>query len=170
MINNITIVGIGYVGLSLSVLLSQKYKVNIHDKDHSKIDLINNKISPISDDLIQDFLTNKNLKITASSCLEKSIKHAELIILALPTNFDLANNSFDTSIIENVVSIINDSDNSAPILIKSTVPIGFTEKLNAKVKNRIIFSPEFLREGMALYDNLHPSRIIVGDNGELEYK
>ena len=167
MINNITIVGIGYVGLSLSVLLSQKYKVNIHDKDHSKIDLINNKISPISDDLIQDFLTNKNLKITASSCLEKSIKQAELIILALPTNFDLANNSFDTSIIENVVSIINDSDNSAPILIKSTVPIGFTEKLNAKVKNRIIFSPEFLREGMALYDNLHPSRIIVGDNGEL---
>lgn len=167
MINNITIVGAGYVGLSLSVLLSQKYKVNIHDIDHSKIDLINNKISPISDDLIQDFLANKNVKITASSCLEKSIKQADLIILALPTNFDLANNSFDTGIIESVVSIINDSENSAPILIKSTVPIGFTEKLNAKVSNRIIFSPEFLREGMALYDNLYPSRIIVGDNGEL---
>ena len=167
MIKNITIVGAGYVGLSLCVLLGEKYNVNVNDIDQSKVDLINNKISPISDDLINDFLKNKNLKITASSCIEKSIKEAELIILALPTNFDSANNSFDTSIIENVVSIINESENSAPIVIKSTVPIGFTEKLNSKVVNKIVFSPEFLREGMALFDNLYPSRIIVGDKEEL---
>ena len=168
MIKNIVIIGAGYVGTSLSVLLSQSYQVTVVDNNESKLDLINRNISPISDQLIQDFFNKKKLNLKTSSSIESAIKNSDLIILSLPTNYNSSDNYFDTSILEEVICRIFKSGLRIPILIKSTVPIGFTEKMIQKYKGqKIIFSPEFLREGKALHDNLNPSRIVIGEKSEL---
>jgi len=168
LIKNIVTIGAGYVGTSLSVLLSQSYQVTVVDNNESKLDLINRNISPISDQLIQDFFNKKKLNLKTSSSIESAIKNSDLIILSLPTNYNSSDNYFDTSILEEVICRIFKSGLRIPILIKSTVPIGFTEKMIQKYKGqKIIFSPEFLREGKALHDNLNPSRIVIGEKSEL---
>jgi len=167
MIQNIVIIGAGFVGTSLAVLLSQDFQVTIIDIDKNKLDLIAAKKSPISDPLIQEFLNKEDLNLITSLNINDSIKLADLIILSLPTNYDPEANYFDTSIIENVLSQIFALKINIPILIKSTVPIGFTQRMSETYKKaNIIFSPEFLREGKALYDNLYPSRIVIGDKGK----
>ncbi len=172
MIKNILIIGAGYVGTSISVLLGQTYKVTILDKDKTKLDLINAKKSPIKDKLIQDFLDNKSLNLETCSNIEDSIKkNPDLIILCLPTNYNYEKNYFDTKVVEDVIQEIYTNNSNSPILIKSTLPIGFTYEISKKYHDKkIIFSPEFLREGNALYDNLYPSRIIIGENGEFGKK
>ena len=165
---NALVIGAGYVGTSLAVLLSQKIDVLVIDKDNTRVDKLNNKSSPIKDPLIDSFFNDKDLDITAKSIIDKSIKDCDFAILALPTNYNVDTNYFDTSIIENVISEILSINNEIPILIKSTVPIGFTKRMqDIYNNNNIIFSPEFLREGNALHDNLYPSRIVIGDTGEL---
>ena len=171
MIKKISIIGAGYVGYSLAVLLSQKKEVTLFDTNKAKLKIINNQRSPIQDDRIENFLKNKKLNLKTAQNLIKSIANADLIILALPTNFNAEHNCFDTSILEETISSIALSNISVPILIKSTVPIGFTEKMKSSYPQiAIIFSPEFLREGDALGDNLWPQRIIVGDQGKLGSK
>jgi UDPglucose 6-dehydrogenase len=166
--NKITIIGAGYVGFSLAVLLSQKKTVVVHDIDENKLEKINNKISPLSDNDIQNYLDNKNLDIKTSNNLIDSLNGSELIIIALPTNFDTKTNSFNTKIISNVISDIDSVSDNKVVVIKSTVPVGFTDKVSKEnVNNTIIFSPEFLREGSSLHDNLYPQRIIIGDQGAL---
>lgn len=166
--NKITIVGGGYVGTSLAVLLSSTHNVLLVDNDEDKIKIFKNGQSPIGDNLIQDFLSSKNLNLTFSSNVSDDIDNTDLIILALPTNYDEVKDYFDTSVIESVIQKICNSNYKGPILIKSTVPIGFTNKMSNQFPSlNIIFSPEFLREGKALEDNLRPSRIIVGSDGEL---
>ncbi|MDC3359876.1 nucleotide sugar dehydrogenase [Gammaproteobacteria bacterium] len=168
MFNKITIIGAGYVGFSLAVLLSQKKTVVVHDIDENKLEKINNKISPLSDNDIQNYLDNKNLDIKTSNNLIDSLNGSELIIIALPTNFDTKTNSFNTKIISNVITDIDSVTDNKIVVIKSTVPIGFTNKVSKEnVNNTIIFSPEFLREGSSLHDNLYPQRIIIGDQGAL---
>ena len=165
--NNITIVGLGYVGLSLATLLSRQNKVIALDVDENKINLVNNKISPIVDDDIQDFLSNKDLDLYATSNPKKAFKDSQYIILAVPTSYDEDLNSFDTKILESVIYDAIKINPNATIVIKSTIPVGFTMSISLKAKSKnIIFSPEFLREGKALYDNLYPSRIIIGSDGE----
>ena len=158
------VVGSGYVGLSIAVLLSQKYEVNILEIDEIKVNQINQNISPINDQLIQGFLNDKSLNLTASLEKDKSYKDAEYIIVATPTNYDSKSGKFDTSSVENVISDIVKYNKDATIVIKSTIPVGFTDTLKNKFQKReIFFSPEFLRETKALHDNLYPSRIIIGD-------
>ena len=162
------VVGAGYVGSSLAILLSQDIDVLLVDTNESKVDKINNKNSPISDNLINEFLKDKSLNINAQEQIDDSISSCDIAILALPTDYNAETNYFDTSIIENVLSKIIDLKSSIPIVIKSTVPIGFTKKLKKKYpSSNIIFSPEFLREGYALHDNIYPSRIVIGDRGEI---
>lgn len=157
------IFGAGYVGTSLSILLSQKFQVTLIDIDSKKINKLKLNISPIEDSLIQKFLDNKDLNIIYSTKFEDFIADTDLVILALPTNFIDKKNSFDTNILEDVISKVYEYSDDIPMLIKSTVPIGFTSNIQNKYKNiKIFFSPEFLREGMALEDNLKPSRIIIG--------
>ena len=164
----ITVVGSGYVGMSLSVLLSQLNHVTVLDIDQSRIDKINNKISTIEDKDIQHYLDSKNLKIRATLDNNLAYDGAKFIIIATPTNFDENTKKFDTSNVDQVVRDALCSSEDALIVIKSTVPVGYTEKLQKKYKTpRIVFSPEFLREGKALYDNLHPSRIIIGGSCDL---
>ena len=164
MINKITIIGAGYVGFSLAVLLSQSKEVVIHDTDFSKLKKIDEKLSPIEDSKIDEFFRTKKLDLKTCNNLIKSIDLSDLVILALPTNFIEEIGSFDTSIIESVASQILTANPDLPIVIKSTVPIGFTKKISSNFLNSsIIFSPEFLREGMAIEDNLNPQRIIVGN-------
>lgn len=159
----IAIAGTGYVGLSLAVLLSQKYEVKAVDIVKNKVDLINNKISPIKDDYIEKFLKEKKLLLEATIDAEEAYKDADYIIVATPTNYDPLKNYFDTSSVESAISCARHVNKSGYIVIKSTVPVGYTKKLRLKLKdNKIIFSPEFLRESKALYDNLYPSRILVG--------
>ncbi len=166
-----TIVGAGYVGTSMGVLLSQHNTVTIYDTDENKVNKINKKISPIVDKKISHFLANKNLTINATSQKKVAYLDADLIIIATPTNYDNNLNSFDTSSIDDVVSDIFDNNKEATIVIKSTVPIGYTEKLNKEFSTtNIFFSPEFLREGMALEDNLNPSRIIIGTSESIGSK
>ncbi len=164
---NITVSGIGYVGLANAVLLAQHNKVTAIDISKEKIDLLNNKKSVIVDKEIEDFLATKKLDLTATLDAESAYKSAQYIIIATPTNYDEVKNYFDTSSVESVISIVEKVNPKAVIVIKSTVPVGFTQKMRTEHPScTIIFSPEFLREGRALYDNLYPSRIIVGDTTE----
>lgn len=160
----ISVVGTGYVGLSMAVLLSQYNEVIALDIDEKKINKINNKISPIKDKEIEVYLKEKHLKLEATIDKEKAYSKSELIIIATPTNYDSVSNSFDTSSVDTVIEDILKCNSNATIIIKSTIPLGFTHSLRKKYNYKnIIFSPEFLREGSALKDNLYPSRIIIGD-------
>ncbi len=160
---NITVVGTGYVGLSMAVLLSQKNTVTAVDVIQEKVDMINRGISPISDTEIEHFLATKKLSLTATMDAAAAYKNADYIIIATPTNYDSQCNYFDTSTVEMVIRQAVAVNPEAVVVIKSTVPVGFTEKMRRQYNGgNILFSPEFLREGKALYDNLYPSRIIVG--------
>ncbi len=163
----ISIVGAGYVGLSLAVLIAQKFRVNLIDIDEKKISLINSKKSPIKDRDIEKFLTKKKLNLIALSESKKAFTNSQFLIVATPTNYDPIKGTFDTSSVEEVISSAIKINPDIYIIIKSTIPLGFTDSMRAKLNsNKICFSPEFLREGSALYDNLYPSRIIVGDFSE----
>jgi len=159
----IAVAGTGYVGLSLAVLLSQNNSVKAVDIIPEKVEMINNKISPIKDKEIEDFLKTKTLDLTATLDAEDAYKDAELIIIATPTNYDPEINFFDTSSVEAVIEKVKEVNPKAYIVIKSTIPVGFTQSAAEKLQfSNLLFSPEFLREGKALYDNLYPSRVIVG--------
>lgn len=163
----IIVVGTGYVGLSNAILLAQHNTVVALDVIKSKIDNINNRISPIDDILIKEFLADKPLNLSATIGYEGVYKECDYVIIATPTNYDANKNSFDTSTVENVIANVLSENRKTTIIIKSTVPVGFTEAIRIKFNyEAIIFSPEFLREGMALHDNLYPSRIIIGAKTE----
>lgn len=163
----IVVVGIGYVGLSNAILLAQKNEVHAVDIVKEKVNLINAKKSPIIDREIQEYLLNKDLNLLAVENGLSLYEDADFVIISTPTNYDEKKNYFDTSSVESVIEDVLEYSNKATIVIKSTIPVGYTEKISKKYNtNRIIFSPEFLREGHALYDNLYPSRIIVGTPGE----
>ncbi len=160
----ITVVGIGYVGLANAILLSQNHSVSLIDIVSDKVDLINKRKSPIQDSYITEYLESIKLDLHATLDQKIAYKDAELIIIATPTDYDPATNFFNTKSIENTINSIIKINKTALILIKSTVPVGYTNSLRSKFKKaHIIFSPEFLREGQALYDCLYPSRIIIGD-------
>lgn len=160
---NISVAGTGYVGLSLSVLLAQHNHVVAVDIVPEKVEMINNKKSPIQDDYIEKYLAEKELDLVATLDAESAYKNAELVIVAAPTNYDPVKNYFDTSAVESVIETVIRCNPEAVIVIKSTIPVGFTEGIRKKTDSEnILFSPEFLRESKALYDNLYPSRIIVG--------
>lgn len=159
----IAVAGTGYVGLSMSILLAQNNEVTAVDVIPAKVELINNGKSPIIDKDIEEYLANKKLNLTATLDAENAYKKAKIVIVATPTNYDEKKNSFDTSTVESVIQQVISANPDAVIIIKSTVPVGFTESVREKFCcDNILFSPEFLREGKALYDNLYPSRIVVG--------
>jgi len=163
----ITVAGTGYVGLSIATLLAQHNEVVAIDIIEEKVDLINKGISPIKDAEIEDFLQNKQLHLHATTDAKTAYENAEYIVVAAPTNYDDETNQFDTRAVEAVISLAMKYNENATIVIKSTIPVGYTKHVNEMFNtDRIIFSPEFLREGKALYDNLYPSRIVVGENSE----
>lgn len=166
----IAVAGTGYVGMSIAVLLAQHNKVVAVDIVEEKVKLINKKKSPIQDDYIEDYLKNRKLDLEATLDAKYAYKDADYVVVAAPTNYDPQRNYFDTSAVETVIDLVMKYNPKAYIIIKSTIPVGYTEKIRKEKKNkRILFSPEFLRESKALYDNLYPSRIIVGcdlDNKE----
>ena len=159
----IAVAGTGYVGLSIATLLSQHHQVTAVDIISEKVELINNKKSPIQDDYIEKYLEEKNLNLTATLDAEEAYKDADFVVIAAPTNYDSKKNFFDTSAVEAVIKLVIEYNPDAIMVIKSTIPVGYTASIREKFHcDNIIFSPEFLRESKALYDNLYPSRIIVG--------
>lgn len=165
----IAVAGTGYVGLSLAVLLAQHNQVTAVDIIPEKVNLINNGKSPIQDDYIEKYLEEKQLNLTATLKAEEAYRNADFVIIAAPTNYDSKKNYFDTSAVETVIKLVIDTNPNAIMVIKSTIPVGYTKKIREKMGSKnILFSPEFLRESKALYDNLYPSRIIVGTDLEDE--
>lgn len=165
----IAVAGTGYVGLSLATLLAQHNEVKAVDIIPEKVELINNKKSPIQDDYIEKYLAEKDLNLVATLDAEMAYKDAEFVIIAAPTNYDSKKNFFDTSAVETVIKLVMQYNHNAIMVIKSTIPVGYTKSIREKTGSKnIIFSPEFLRESKALYDNLYPSRIIVGTDLEDE--
>ena len=159
---NIAVVGTGYVGSSISCLLGQKHNVILIDNDKSKVEMLNKGISPIEDNLIEEFFKTRKTKIKASYQLSQCMNKTDYYILCLPTNYDSKLNHFDTSVLDDVINQICSIEKKANIIIKSTIPVGYTESIAEKYKqHNILFSPEFLREGSALEDNISPDRIIV---------
>lgn len=166
---NIAVAGTGYVGLSLAVLLAQHNKVTAVDIIPEKVEMINKKQSPIQDDYIEKYLAKKELNLTATLDGAAAYKEAEYVIIAAPTNYDSKENYFDTSAVEAVIELVIKSNPDAIMVIKSTIPVGYTKSVREKYQTKnILFSPEFLRESKALYDNLYPSRIIVGTDEDDE--
>lgn len=160
---NIAVAGTGYVGLSMATLLAQHNHVTAVDIVPERVDLINNKKSTIQDDYIEEYLANKPLDLTATLDAESAYRDADFVVIAAPTNYDTKKNFFDTSAVESVIAQVMEYNPDAIMVIKSTIPVGFTEHIREKTGSRnIMFSPEFLRESQALYDNLYPSRIVVG--------
>lgn len=160
---NIAVAGTGYVGLSLATLLSQHNHVMAVDIIPEKVDMVNHRKSPIQDEYIEKYLAEKDLDLTATMDAEAAYRDAEIVIIATPTNYDSRRNFFDTSSVEAVIKLVMKYNPHAIMVIKSTIPVGYTEEIRKKLGTKnIIFSPEFLRESKALYDNLYPSRIIVG--------
>ena len=159
----IAVAGTGYVGLSLGVLLSQHHQVVAVDIVQAKVDMINNKKSPIQDDYIEKYLAEKDLNLTATLDAKAAYSDADFVVIAAPTNYDSHTQHFDTSAVEAVIKLVMEYNPDAIMVIKSTIPVGYTASVREKFGSKnIIFSPEFLRESKALYDNLYPSRIIVG--------
>lgn len=167
----IAVAGTGYVGLSIATLLSQHHKVTAVDIIPEKVELINNKKSPIQDEYIEKYLAEKELDLTATLDAKEAYSDADFVVIAAPTNYDSKKNFFDTSAVEAVIKLVIEYNPEATMVIKSTIPVGYTASVREKFHcDNIIFSPEFLRESKALYDNLYPSRIIVGtdvDNARL---
>lgn len=163
----ITVAGTGYVGLSNAILLSQNNDVIAFDISADKVKMINSRKSPISDTEIEDYLSKKSLRLKATTNQQEAYIEADYVIVSTPTNYDSQKNYFDTSSVEAVISDVLSVNSEAVIIIKSTVPVGYTESVKTKFQtDRIIFSPEFLREGKALYDNLYPSRIVIGEKSD----
>ena len=165
----IAVAGMGYVGLSISVLLAQHEKVFAVDIVPSKVDMVNQRKSPIQDEYIEKYLAGKNLDLTATLDAKKAYSAADFVVIAAPTNYDSSTQHFDTSAVESVIDLVIKYNPNAIMVIKSTIPVGYTENIRKKTgSKKILFSPEFLRESKALYDNLYPSRIIVGTDMEDE--
>ena len=164
---NITVAGLGYVGLSVSVLLAQNNPVKAVDVVQARADMVNNRQSPIQDKEIEEYLATKPLNLVATTDAAEAYTGADFVIVAVPTNYDSERNYFDTSAVESVIATVRKYNRDAVIVIKSTIPVGYTRKVRARFKDeKILFSPEFLRESKALYDNLYPSRIIIGVDEE----
>ncbi len=169
----ITVAGGGYVGLSLATLISQNHKVVVLEKDQAKADMINNLVSPIRDEYIEKYFNEtkngeRKLNIRSTTDYKDAMKDAKFVIIATPTNYDDETNAFDTSAVEDIIKkVIRMKDDNITMVIKSTVPVGYVERIREEYKiDNIFFSPEFLREGKALYDNLYPSRIVIGDDSD----
>ncbi len=166
----IAVAGTGYVGLSIATLLSQNHKVYAVDIVPAKVDMVNNHKSPIQDDYIEKYLAEKDLDLTATLDAEMAYSAADFVVIAAPTNYDSSTQHFDTSAVENVIDLVMKYNPEAIMVIKSTIPVGYTKSIREKTGSKnILFSPEFLRESKALYDNLYPSRIIVGTDMEDEH-
>lgn len=159
----IAVAGTGYVGLSIATLLAQHHKVYAVDIVPEKVDMVNQHRSPIQDEYIEKYLAEKDLDLTATLDAEKAYSAADFVVIAAPTNYDSSTQHFDTSAVENVIDLVMKYNPEAIMVIKSTIPVGYTKSIREKTGSKnILFSPEFLRESKALYDNLYPSRIIVG--------
>lgn len=164
----VAVAGLGYVGLSNAILLAQSHEVIAVDVDEKKINSLNQKISPIDDQDIQNYLSSKPLRLRATKNSAEAYQNAQYVVVAVPTNYDVHTNSFNTTLIESVIADVLAVNRDVTIVIKSTIPVGYTKKVRKQFAyDNIIFSPEFLREGKALFDNLYPSRIIIGDLSEV---